>query len=185
MRFDSPSRHVPEYSVSTILIERHLSWGFLPFSASGARVHGPRGLPRERFDRLPDRTRQRFPSRWLRRRPQVFPTSRRLFPLAPLHPFQMNGTLGFFPSGVSPLHEAPTTHRRRYPFLTLLPPSCASPRLGRGTQRAWPSLPRMKAKCHLYRLQGFVPRGEEPNAGTRISGKPTSIHPSWFSPPHG
>lgn len=109
---------------------KHLSWGsFAPTTLAEERVHVP-PVARSSSPVLPGIRRQVPPCR-LRCRSQVFPTSQRS--CSSLHPpaiFRQVAFLGFHPSGVCSLHEAPDARRRRIALLTFLPWIALSPFLG-------------------------------------------------------
>jgi hypothetical protein len=88
------------------------------------------------------------PSR-LRRRSQVFPTSRRLLaPTALLPYFRQVALLGFCPPGVHSSHAAPTTRRRRLALVTFFPPDALALVLGEDSDGRACRSPRVSDRRH-------------------------------------
>jgi hypothetical protein len=101
--------------------------------------------------------RQRVPTRQLRCRSQVFPTSQRLLPPSAALPFSDRWrSWGSALQGFSS-HAAPTARRRRHTLLTFLP-SAGHPRFLGGVPRGAPAVNLGPTASAFFRLQGLRPR---------------------------
>jgi hypothetical protein len=167
LRFNPPSRFVPETSVLRFSAQDNSHGIFFPFNAYRQRESTSApfdrfGLPTRPEDRIS--VRQRVPPRQLRRRSQAFSTSQRLAPLDAALPFSDR-----WRSWGSPFRDLilPRSLQR---FITAGLPSCRCSRrlrnpkvLGLGFLWARDPLPRMGRHHAYYRLQGLRPRASQPS----------------------
>jgi len=148
---------------------RHLSWGFVPYSASGGR--SLRGFC------------QTVPSVRLRSVHRVSHPLDGLLLHPPSTPFGVVTLLGFSLQGV-PLSNRPMSSSLTGPLMTFFPRTAHSPprkERTKGTRTAflgWSAVPR------LYRLQGVAPFESPFRAGTRLS-FPAGRSPPGLCPPEG
>lgn len=167
MRFNPPSRFVPETPVLHLSVQDNSHGLLFPFNAY--RQRESTSAPFYRFgcpNRPEDRSGVywRVPRRQLRCRSQVFSTSQRLAPLNALLPFSDR-----WRSWGSPSREL-FLSRSLQRFITARLPSCRCSRrsrnpmvLGQGFLWAHDPLPRMVRNRAYYRLQGLRPRESQPN----------------------
>jgi hypothetical protein len=183
----------PLHGVARSPCPRPLDRGYLPWGSASLQ----RSRWRESTScRLPGQApwlcqgvRRQVPSRRLRRRSQVFPTSQRLVPLSALPPFSDGWRSWDSPFRGRIVREAPTIRHRRRTLMTFLPQADHPPFLGGGTGRRSERVPRMMRLGSFTSSSGSCSSrplicATEPGLATRQPICPSwAFASSWFAPP--